>query len=131
MKKLISFLEIMFIAAIILMNFVLPVYALPIVSVNSPILETISIRNLSPYIMEEELQGVFSEYGTVKNVSLYEYGRNGIRSENVYVEMVNEADEEAAIEDLDGAYWMGKQLEVKKFEPPAPEDYEYIPRRRY
>ncbi|MBK4730472.1 RNA-binding protein [Oxynema sp. CENA135] len=78
---------------------------------------SIYVGNLSYSVSLEDLQEVFSEYGAVKRVNLPVDRDTGRPRGFGFVEMENEADEEAAIEALDGAEWMGRELKVNKAKP--------------
>jgi RNA recognition motif-containing protein len=78
---------------------------------------TIYIGNLSYQATEEDLSSVFSEYGTVKRVVLPTDRETGRMRGFAFVEMIDDAHEDAAISELDGAEWMGRQLRVNKARP--------------
>lgn len=78
---------------------------------------TIYVGNLSYQATEEDLSSVFAEYGTVKRVVLPTDRETGRARGFAFVEMAEEAHEEKAISDLDGAEWMGRQLKVNKARP--------------
>ena len=78
---------------------------------------TIYIGNLSYQATEEDLRSVFSEYGTVKRVVLPTDRETGRMRGFAFVEMTDDAHEDAAISELDGAEWMGRQLRVNKARP--------------
>jgi RNA recognition motif-containing protein len=78
---------------------------------------TIYVGNLSYQATEEDLNSVFAEYGTVKRVVLPTDRETGRARGFAFVEMAEEAHEEKAISDLDGAEWMGRQLKVNKARP--------------
>ncbi len=78
---------------------------------------SIYIGNLSYQVTEEELTNVFAEYGTVKRVQLPADRETGRPRGFGFVEMASDAQEEAAIEALDGAEWMGRSLKVNKAKP--------------
>lgn len=78
---------------------------------------TIYIGNLSYQVTPEDLTEIFSEYGTVKRVSLPVDRETGRVRGFAFVEMAEEAQEDAAIADLDGAEWMGRQLKLNKAKP--------------
>ena len=63
------------------------------------------------------LSGVFAEYGTVKRVQLPTDRETGQARGFGFVEMGTDAEEAAAIEGLDGAEWMGRNLKVNKAKP--------------
>ncbi len=78
---------------------------------------TIYVGNISYDVTSEDLTEVFSEYGKVKRVSLPTDRESGRPRGFGFVEMENDNEEEAAIEELDGAEWMGRQMRVNKAKP--------------
>lgn len=78
---------------------------------------TIYIGNLSYQATEEDLKAVFADYGTVKRVVLPTDRETGRMRGFAFVEMTEDAQEDAAISELDGAEWMGRQLKVNKARP--------------
>jgi RNA recognition motif-containing protein len=78
---------------------------------------SIYVGNLSYEVTEDELSQVFAEYGTVNRVQLPTDRETGRRRGFAFVEMGTEAEESAAIEALDGAEWMGRDLKVNKAKP--------------
>ncbi|WP_392535494.1 RNA recognition motif domain-containing protein [Nostoc sp. C117] len=78
---------------------------------------SIYVGNLSYEVREDDLRQVFSEYGTVKNVQLPIDRETGRVRGFGFVEMESDAQEEAAIEALDSAEWMGRSLKVNKAKP--------------
>ncbi|MGK7880611.1 MAG: RNA recognition motif domain-containing protein [Crocosphaera sp.] len=78
---------------------------------------TIYVGNISYEVTPEDLTEVFREYGTVKRVSLPTDRESGRPRGFGFVEMENDNEEEAAIEELDGAEWMGRQMRVNKAKP--------------
>ncbi len=78
---------------------------------------TIYIGNLSFQATEEDLREVFSEYGEVARISLPTDRETGRKRGFAFVEMKDEASEDAAIADLDGAEWLGRELKVNKAKP--------------
>jgi RNA recognition motif-containing protein len=78
---------------------------------------TIYVGNLSYDVTEADLNGVFAEYGTVKRVQLPIDRETGRARGFGFVEMDSEAEEAAAIENLDGAEWMDRTLKVNKAKP--------------
>ncbi|MBD0345527.1 MAG: RNA-binding protein [Coleofasciculus sp. Co-bin14] len=78
---------------------------------------TIYIGNLSYQATEEDLRTVFADYGTVKRVVLPTDRETGRMRGFAFVEMVDDAQEDSAISQLDGAEWMGRQLRVNKARP--------------
>lgn len=78
---------------------------------------SIYVGNLSYDVTEEDLKNVFSDYGEVKRVHLpTDRETNRMRGFG-FVEMSDDAEEEKAIETLDGAQWMGRQMKVNKAKP--------------
>ncbi len=78
---------------------------------------TIYVGNLSYQATEDDLSSVFADYGTVKRVVLPTDRETGRMRGFAFVEMAEDAQEDAAITDLDGAEWMGRQLRVNKARP--------------
>jgi RNA recognition motif-containing protein len=78
---------------------------------------SIYVGNLSYDVTEADLNTVFAEYGTVKRVQLPTDRETGRMRGFGFVEMNAEAEEDAAIEALDGAEWMGRDLKVNKAKP--------------
>lgn len=78
---------------------------------------SIYVGNLSYKVTEADLSAVFAEYGTVKRVQLPTDRETGRLRGFGFVEMSSDAEEAAAIEALDGAEWMGRDLKVNKAKP--------------
>jgi RNA recognition motif-containing protein len=78
---------------------------------------SIYVGNLSYEVTEADLNAAFSEYGTVKRVQLPTDRETGRMRGFGFVEMSTEAEEQAAIEALDGAEWMGRDMKVNKAKP--------------
>ena len=78
---------------------------------------SIYVGNLSYEVTEEDLKEVFKEYGEVKRVQLPKDRETGKVRGFAFVEMENDTEETAAIEALDGAEWMGRDLKVNKAKP--------------
>jgi RNA recognition motif-containing protein len=78
---------------------------------------SIYVGNLSFEVGQEDLKQVFLEYGTVNRVQLPTDRETGQMRGFAFVEMGTEAEEAAAIEALDGAEWMGRNLKVNKAKP--------------
>jgi RNA recognition motif-containing protein len=85
------------------------------------ILETlfmsIYVGNLSYEVTQDDLSQTFAEYGSVKQVKLPTDRETGRLRGFAFVEMTSDAEETAAIEALDGAEWMGRNLKVNKAKP--------------
>lgn len=78
---------------------------------------SIYVGNLSFEATQDDLTQVFAEYGTVKRVQLPTDRETGRMRGFAFVEMSTDAEESAAIEALDGAEWMGRDLKVNKAKP--------------
>jgi RNA recognition motif-containing protein len=78
---------------------------------------TIYIGNLSFQATEDDLREVFAEYGTVSRVALPIDRESGKKRGFAFVEMETEDAEDAAIADLNGAQWLGRDLKVNKAKP--------------
>lgn len=71
---------------------------------------SIYVGNLSYQATEDDVLTVFSEYGTVKRVQLPTDRETGRMRGFGFVEMSSDKEEDAAIEALDGAEWMGYHI---------------------
>ncbi|RCJ40135.1 RNA-binding protein [Nostoc minutum NIES-26] len=78
---------------------------------------SIYVGNLSYEVTQDTLSAVFAEYGTVRRVQLPTDRETGQLRGFGFVEMGTEAEEASAIEALDGAEWMGRDLKVNKAKP--------------
>ncbi len=78
---------------------------------------SIYVGNLSYDVTSEDLTAVFAEYGAVKRVQLPTDRETGRLRGFGFVEMGADSEETAAIEALDGAEWMGRDLKVNKAKP--------------
>lgn len=78
---------------------------------------SIYVGNLSYEVTQDALSQTFAEYGTVKRVQLPTDRETGRLRGFAFVEMGTDAEENAAIEALDGAEWMGRDLKVNKAKP--------------
>lgn len=75
------------------------------------------IGNLSYNVRESDLRQVMEEYGTVESVKLI-MDRNTNRSEGfAFVEMPEAAEAQQAINKLNGAEYVGRQMVVKEALP--------------
>jgi RNA recognition motif-containing protein len=75
------------------------------------------VGNLSYDVTQDNLAQIFAEYGTVSSVVLPTDRETGRKRGFAFVEMGTETEESAAIEGLDGAEWMGRDLKVNKAKP--------------
>lgn len=78
---------------------------------------SIYVGNLSYEVTQEDLTQVFGEYGKVKRVHLPTDRETGRMRGFAFVELDNDEEETSAIEALDGAEWMGRDLKVNKAKP--------------
>lgn len=78
---------------------------------------SVYIGNLSYDVTQDDLNRVFAEYGTVGRVSLPMDRETGRPRGFAFVDMASDSEEQAAIEALDGAEWMGRDLRVNKARP--------------
>ena len=78
---------------------------------------SIYVGNLNYDVTPEDLSEVFSEYGKVKRVHLPTDRETGRKRGFGFVEMETDAEEEKAIDTLDGAEWMGRDIKVNKARP--------------
>ena len=78
---------------------------------------SIYVGNLSYEVSEADLTAVFAEYGSVKRVQLPTDRETGRMRGFGFVELSEDAEENAAIEALDGAEWMGREMRVNKARP--------------
>ncbi len=78
---------------------------------------SVYVGNLSYEVTEDSLSAVFSEYGSVKRLVLPTDRETGRVRGFGFVEMGTDAEETAAIEALNGAEWMGRDLKVNKARP--------------
>lgn len=78
---------------------------------------SIYVGNLSYEVTEADMNSVFAEYGAVKRVQLLTDRETGRMRGFGFVEMSTEAEEQSAIDALDGAEWMGRDLKVNKARP--------------
>jgi RNA recognition motif-containing protein len=78
---------------------------------------SIYVGNLAFSVTQDDLNEVFGEYGKVKRVQVPVDRETGRPRGFAFVEMETDAQEEAAIAELDGAEWMGRDLRVNKARP--------------
>jgi len=78
---------------------------------------TIYVGNLSYNASEPDLEEVFGEYGPVKRIVLPTDRETGKMRGFAFVDMDLDEDEDTAIQDLNGAEWMGRNLKVNKAKP--------------
>jgi RNA recognition motif-containing protein len=88
--------------------------------VSSPLSEktvAIYVGNLSFQASEEDVKEIFGEYGTVVRVSLPMDRETGRKRGFAFVDLSSDTEEDAAIAELDGAEWLGRELKVNKAKP--------------
>ncbi len=78
---------------------------------------SIYVGNLSFDATQDQITEVFAEYGTVSRVSMPTDRETGRPRGFAFVDMESEEQEAAAIDALDGAEWMGRDLKVNKARP--------------
>ena len=81
---------------------------------------TIYVGNLSFQATEDDIREVFAEYGTVSRISLPIDRETGRKRGFAFVDLSTETEEDAAIAELDGAEWLGRELKVNKAKPREP-----------
>lgn len=78
---------------------------------------SIYVGNLSYEVTKEDLVEVFKDYGSVKRVHVPMDRETGRMRGFAFVEMETDEEEKKAIDDLDGAEWMGRSLKVNEARP--------------
>jgi len=78
---------------------------------------SIYVGNLSYDVTQDDLSQAFAQYGTVRRVQLPTDRETGRVRGFAFVEMGTDAEETSAIDALDGAEWMGRDLKVNKAKP--------------
>ena len=78
---------------------------------------TIYVGNLSFDAEVEDLQGLFSQYGQLKQCSLPLDRDTGRKRGFAFVELSTDAEETKAIDELQDVEWMGRMIRVNKAEP--------------
>ena len=78
---------------------------------------SIYVGNLSYDVTKDDLDAVFAEYGKVTRVHMPTDRETGRPRGFAFVEMEKEEEESKAIESLDGAEWMGRDMKVNKAKP--------------
>lgn len=78
---------------------------------------SIYVGNLSFDATQDDINQIFAAYGSVKSVKLPTDRETGRVRGFAFVEMSGDSEEQAAIDALDGAEWMGRTLKVNKARP--------------
>jgi RNA recognition motif-containing protein len=77
----------------------------------------IYVGNLSYKVSDNDLQEVFEEFGEVSSAKVITDRETGRSKGFAFVEMENEEDAQAAIDELDGAELDGRTIKVNKARP--------------
>ncbi len=77
----------------------------------------IFVGNLSKEVTDEDLQGLFSEYGTVRSVKVIKDMFSGESKGFGFVEMPGQAEAQKAISELNTKEVKGKKLTVNEARP--------------
>lgn len=78
------------------------------------------VGNLGYTVTSEALQELFEQFGPVRSVQVLIDPESGRGRGFGYVEMMNDADAEVAIENLDGNDNLGRRLNVQEARPRTP-----------
>lgn len=78
------------------------------------------VGNLAYTVDSQELQELFEQYGQVRSAQVLSDRETGRSRGFGFVEMVNDADADAAIEQLDGSDHQGRRLTVNEARPRTP-----------
>ncbi len=78
---------------------------------------SIYVGNIAYTVSQDDIQEVFADYGTVKRVTVPMDRETGRPRGFAFVEMSADAEEDAAIEALNGAEWLGREIRVNKARP--------------
>ena len=71
---------------------------------------------------EDDLQALFSNYGTVIDVSMFRHRESDEPLGYAFVEIPDARKAERAIEHLNGRWWNGRKLKVSQRRPRARDD---------
>ena len=82
----------------------------------------IFVANFDKQTDEDDLQTLFSNYGTVIDVSMFRDRDTDEPLGYAFVEMPDEHDAERAITHLDGRWWNGRKLKVSQRRPRPRDD---------
>ena len=78
----------------------------------------IYVGNLNYNLSEDELEKVFAPYGEVTTVKIIRDKYTDQSKGFGFIEMVNDADAQKAIEELNGSEVKGRELRVNQARPP-------------
>lgn len=90
----------------------------------------IYVGNLNYKVNENDLEGIFEEYGVVSSTKVITDKISGKSKGFGFVTMENDADGKRAIEELNGATFENRQLVVNEARPPKADFKESRPQRR-
>ncbi|HKJ43290.1 MAG TPA: RNA-binding protein [Sunxiuqinia sp.] len=77
----------------------------------------IYVGNLDYNLTEDELGGIFAEYGEIVSVKIVKDRETGRAKGFGFVEMAVESEGDKAVEELDGAEVNGRNMKVNKARP--------------
>lgn len=77
----------------------------------------IYVGNLSYSAAEEDLRGLFSQFGEVEEVKLISDHATGKSKGFAFVTMTSEEEGDKAIDELDGSEFQGRNIKVNKARP--------------
>jgi len=75
------------------------------------------VGNIPYNATEEDLRGLFSEYGEIDSLKIIQDNFTGQSKGFGFIEMAEEKDARKAIEELNGKDFMGKSLKVSEARP--------------
>ena len=78
------------------------------------------VGNLSYQVTSDDLQALFEQYGLVRSAQVLSDRETGRSRGFGFVEMENDSDAEAAIENLDGRDHEGRRMTVNEARPRTP-----------
>lgn len=77
----------------------------------------IYVGNLNYNLSEEELQGIFEEYGAVSSVKIIKDRETGRAKGFGFVEMEDDSEGQNAIDELNGVEIQGRAMKVNQAKP--------------
>ncbi|WP_074307551.1 RNA recognition motif domain-containing protein [Singulisphaera sp. GP187] len=78
------------------------------------------VGNLGFSVTSEELQALFESFGAVSTSQVVDDRETGRSRGFAFVEMVNDAEGDAAIQGLDGSDFQGRRLNISEARPRTP-----------
>ena len=85
----------------------------------------IYVGNLNYNLTPEELEKLFAEYGEVSETKIIKDKQTGKAKGFGFIEMPNSSEAEDAINELNGAEVMGRNIVVRKAKPATTQKREY------